>query len=1132
MCCQTGDADSFAEWRHRQPTCAQAEPAQADEEAATASVDVPPSLSRVVLLASSMSGGAASAGSTSGRAHAVGKQRRTAAEWEVGDGTRGAYGHGPQELHDSFDPSVASLWEAVTGGAVGSECGSVSGLALCFRGVGARLAATSPINTLAGGAVRFSLSFPPDEALAADVAFEYKSIGMAWVQLERYSERSYAAAAYDNPNGASLVAWEGAGAGGFVMYAVRLPAQARSAATKFRWRQVQEQMTTVSHVAAWALDDVSVDVQADQPVVQLSTSSQQARSGGMLTVVIQLTQAVSGLDQSDVVVRNGTAAGLTRFKTKILGVGDLFTLLVRPAGGLGDAFNVSVHVPAGACHNHNKKPNLPSNTLVIPYKVARRSRAEMAFGPRPGPADAREVEAFDSDAQGVRPLKQGEEHPDKEAMQHSKMEKVFKNKDSVQKKLEEAQSVYASLLKQTPPPPQMMLDRLAREVEVLRLAQSSLANAEELLVHRTNMPRINVSAGAHEHLVLQQDMAELRQEREQTFTMMQEAQKLREQMLAEREQLRKDQEAVRLEAEAEKSRLDVQQKQQVASLQEAVREVMQEEHAKLHDEIMDEVYSSHDHDHHFEQEYHQDHHHHDHARQPLSAEEESLDLEDLQQSSAEFLLEDVPEGELVDGAYVSAVQQLVHGAGHGETWHHERDGLHSHHPPDHGPHYDHHEAASHSHWSHSHNIDSHAHASHYHTDHSHAEEAHHHGRHEPFSHAAPHSDGHELPTRLHHSHEDHLHNHGRSHGVAHHSPHTHPHHHDVESIHEEIHEQMDSLTAGRQDVQVEIQQQRADIEGMAAEAETMRAERERVAAERREALELEQAQRAQWAQEQRMLMDQMAVQHRALMDQTKALREERDALKSEHAVEESHDHGHHHRSHAHVDSAHHAHDGDHHHAEAGYEDAHSHHEHDAEHEALVVEERLRLEAERAELAKARADERKMLEELQAVRLQLVAEKERLAAEAQRELQEEKERMRLQREAEAQAREAWANEQRKFMEELMNQQRALKEQAEWISREHQQHGWSSAHDEHIAEGTRANDRKSDESDRGHGGIDEADEMDTGGMHRAEGLDIRIKNELDTEAESTLHATEVALAPLAGQVAHPNDSACALSGLHVL
>lgn len=41
-----------------------------------------------------------------------------------------------------------------------------------------------------------------------------------------------------------------------------------------------------------------------------------------------------------------------------------------------------------------------------------------------------QVEAFDSDAQGVRPLKQGEEHPDKEAMQHSKMEKVFKVRDS------------------------------------------------------------------------------------------------------------------------------------------------------------------------------------------------------------------------------------------------------------------------------------------------------------------------------------------------------------------------------------------------------------------------------------------------------------------------------------------------------------------------------------------------------------------------------------------------------------------------------------------------------------------------------------------------------------------------------
>ena len=63
----------------------------------------------------------------------------------------------------------------------------------------------------------------------------------------------------------------------------------------------------------------------------------------------------------------GTVVGLTRFKTRILGVGDLYTLLVKPAGQ-GDAYAIEVSVPPSVCHNSEFSPNQPSNTLVIPYE--------------------------------------------------------------------------------------------------------------------------------------------------------------------------------------------------------------------------------------------------------------------------------------------------------------------------------------------------------------------------------------------------------------------------------------------------------------------------------------------------------------------------------------------------------------------------------------------------------------------------------------------------------------------------------------------------------------------------------------------------------------------------------------------
>jgi hypothetical protein len=327
----------------------------------SSSEGVSPSLSRVVQLASSISTGAAShvldmdgRPPTASQFHQAAKfdvqQQQSAAPWAVRDQPARHHGHQPvvQELNDSFDPVVPSLWEHISGGSVGEECGSVAGKALCFNQVGARFAVTSPVNTIAGGEVRFSLRILPDEAVQATVAFEYKAIGKGWVALQNYTEADYDQPAYANPNGASLALWAGGGVNGFVLYTVQLPDAAKSAITKFRWRQVLEAMQVSSNsvvgagVVPWALDDLAIDVEADAPAVQLSSSHVAGRTVSLLTVVAQFTQPVVGFDAADVVVTNATVTGLTHFKTKVMGVGDLYTLMLRPDGVDGQVLNVSV----------------------------------------------------------------------------------------------------------------------------------------------------------------------------------------------------------------------------------------------------------------------------------------------------------------------------------------------------------------------------------------------------------------------------------------------------------------------------------------------------------------------------------------------------------------------------------------------------------------------------------------------------------------------------------------------------------------------------------------------------------------------------------------------------------------------
>ena len=247
------------------------------------------------------------------------------------------------------------------------------------------------------------------------MVLEYKPIGHGWVQLQRYDHSSYDAPGWANPNGGSLGLWDGGSHNGFALYAVSLPSGARSAATKFRWRQKREMVS--GNLALWVLDDVSIDIVVAQPAVQLSCPAHphahKATAAQLLTVVAQFSQAVSGFTAADVAVQNGTVVGLSKFNAKILGMGELYSVLVRPDGPPGvELFDVVVAVGGGACVNNRGHPNLGSNTLRIAADARakkKHSRAEQALGmPRPGAGSLDEAMAARArilgDARFAQPL--------------------------------------------------------------------------------------------------------------------------------------------------------------------------------------------------------------------------------------------------------------------------------------------------------------------------------------------------------------------------------------------------------------------------------------------------------------------------------------------------------------------------------------------------------------------------------------------------------------------------------------------------------------------------------------------------------------------------------------------------------
>ncbi len=145
-------------------------------------------------------------------------------------------------FEEDFNTGVnSSIWNQVSGGAVGTQCGSVSGNALYFNGAGTRSATTNNVNVLSGGSLRFYLKIAsgtaPCEDVDAgeDIVLEYSTNnGGSWTPVVTYYESLY-------PN--------------FTFISVPIPNGALTNATRFRWRQLSNSGVNQDN---WMLDEVVI----------------------------------------------------------------------------------------------------------------------------------------------------------------------------------------------------------------------------------------------------------------------------------------------------------------------------------------------------------------------------------------------------------------------------------------------------------------------------------------------------------------------------------------------------------------------------------------------------------------------------------------------------------------------------------------------------------------------------------------------------------------------------------------------------------------------------------------------------------------------------------------------------------
>lgn len=147
-------------------------------------------------------------------------------------------------VSDDFDPGInAPIWSANTG-AANLNCGSVSGNALFFDFAGVREAATVDFNTMAGGTINFYLKLGNGTPASCeyldpgeDVVLEYSNNGGGiWSNIATYFSGTFTT---------------------FTQVNQTIPVPARTASTRFRWRQLSHSGTCCDH---WALDNVIITV--------------------------------------------------------------------------------------------------------------------------------------------------------------------------------------------------------------------------------------------------------------------------------------------------------------------------------------------------------------------------------------------------------------------------------------------------------------------------------------------------------------------------------------------------------------------------------------------------------------------------------------------------------------------------------------------------------------------------------------------------------------------------------------------------------------------------------------------------------------------------------------------------------
>nr|XP_060484465.1 reelin [Panthera onca] len=148
------------------------------------------------------------------------------------------------EMFDRFEGKLSPLWYKITGGQVGTGCGTLNdGKSLYFNGPGKREARTVPLDTRSIRLVQFYIQIGS------------KTSGITCIKPRARNEGLVVQ--YSNDNG---ILWHLLRELDFMSFlepqiiSIDLPREAKTSATAFRWWQPQHG----KHSAQWALDDVLI----------------------------------------------------------------------------------------------------------------------------------------------------------------------------------------------------------------------------------------------------------------------------------------------------------------------------------------------------------------------------------------------------------------------------------------------------------------------------------------------------------------------------------------------------------------------------------------------------------------------------------------------------------------------------------------------------------------------------------------------------------------------------------------------------------------------------------------------------------------------------------------------------------